>query len=158
MHGTSHRRQGPLRAAAAALLVAGALSTASHAHDATDGPSRAPEGPSHSVAGAGTSAGEPTSLRPPLVLVGAGALMAGLGGWLVYEDEHQKASACANLPIGRAQCTQPSVGPGIGAAMIVVGAQAAVGGLVWLALRWHGRPTPVALQLGPGTLALRGRF
>jgi hypothetical protein len=150
--------QGLFRVALAALLVAGGLQSAARAHDATDGPARAPEDSSHGVAAPGATTAAPPSLRPPLVLAGAGALTAGLGAWLLYDETHPKNSSCAALPPGYAQCTEPSSGPGIGMAMVIVGAQAAVLGLVWLAVRAHSRPAPVALELGPGTLALRGTF
>jgi hypothetical protein len=151
-------KRAAVRVAVTAFFLTSGLHGASHAHDAGDSPTRAPEESRPGVAGGGAPAAPPSSLRGPLVLVGAGAITAGLGAWWLHEDARQKAGSCTNEPTGRAACASPSVGPGLGVAMLLVGAQATLGGLVWMAVRWRGRPTSVAFELGPSTLALRGTF
>jgi len=49
-------------------------------------------------------------------------------------------------------------GPGMGLVLLFVGAQMALGGLVWLAIDRNDRSLPVAVGVGPGMLALRAAF
>jgi hypothetical protein len=142
----------------AALLLAAGPRRSAEAHDATEAPPRGPEDAGRGGAVAATAAPAPAPLTWPLVVVGAGAVATAAGGWWLYDEAHQKTATCVGGLASRESCGSPSVGPGLGLAMVLVGAQVTVGGLVWLGLRWHGRRPPVALELGPRTLALRATF
>jgi hypothetical protein len=155
------RRAAAILGAAALLLAAGPRRSA-EAHDATDAPPRGPEDAGHGGAVAGAASGSagaaPSPLVWPLVVAGAGAVMVGAGGWWLHDEAGAKAGSCVGAPSSRESCGSPSVGPGLGLALVLVGAQVTVGGLVWLGVRWHGRRAPVALELGPRTLALSATF
>jgi hypothetical protein len=153
-----HRRSGAVALAAIAMLVTASLERVGHAHDATDAPPRSPAESQARPAGAGAPAPARTSIAWPLLLLRAGAATTAAGGWLLHDENRPQAGACVNGPTGRVSCTSPSGGPGLGLAVLAVGAQATVGSLVWLAIRWREGSAPVALQLGPGSLALRASF
>jgi hypothetical protein len=160
------RRAATILGVAALLLAAGPRRSAD-AHDATEAPPRGPDDAGHAGAVAGTATGSaatapapaPAPFTWPLVVVGAGAIATAAGSWWLYDESHQKAGSCVVSGLSsRESCGSPSVGPSLGLAMVLVGAQVTVGGLVWLGVRWHGRRPPVALELGPRTLALRAAF
>jgi len=151
-----HHSHAAVALVAIATLVAGSLPRGARAHDATDAPARSSEESRPRPAGA--QAASRTSIAWPLLLVGVGAATTGAGGWLLHDESRAQGGSCVGGPSGRASCASPSEGPGLGLAVLLVGAQATLGGLVWLAVRWHEGPVPVALQLGPGTLALRAAF
>jgi hypothetical protein len=142
---------------AAALLGAGPRGVLL-AHEGTDAPARTPEEAPHPAPAATASAGSSRVLRWQLGVIGVGALMTAGGGWLLYDETHASASSCAGGAGTRASCTSASVGPGAGLALLMVGAQVTLGGLIWLAIVRPGRRAPVTMGLGPGSLTLRGSF
>ena len=136
-------------------------SSVARAHDAGDLPVSGSQDTHPRPPAPNSTAPSPArrSLRWPLVLLGAGVLVAAGGGWVAYE-EHRAATAPCTAPLGFAQCPSPSSGGGAGVALLLVGGQLALGGVIWLAfsLSAHDRFTPVALGIGPGTLGLRATF
>jgi hypothetical protein len=163
--------------AATAIVLTSALGAASlrpaWAHDATDTPAGggtgtpsttttpAPASPTPAPATPAPPLVFPAgnSHRPPALVIGAGALAMGLGAWLTYEETRTSNGPCTFAPPeGRASCPSPSLGPGIGVALLVLGAGAVVGGTIWYHKVTQENQRSVAILFGPSSMALRATF
>jgi len=151
--------------AVTAIALTSALGVASlrpaWAHDATDTP-----------AGGGTGTPSTTttpapplvfpagnSHRPPALVIGAGALAMGLGAFLTYEETRSSGGPCTFAPPeGRASCPSPSLGPGIGVALLLLGAGAVVGGTIWYHKVTREGQRSFAVLLAPSSMGVRATF
>jgi hypothetical protein len=93
--------------------------------------------------------------RAAFVMIGAGAVGAGLGAWLTVREAHDSAGSCVAGP-GRVQCPAPRLGVGGGVALLVLGASAAAGGVAWLIV--DRREHRLALSASPSSVALAASF
>jgi hypothetical protein len=99
------------------------------------------------------------SHRPPALVIGAGAVAIGLGAWLTYTESRSPDGQCTFVPPeSRAVCPSPSVGPGLGVALLVLGAGAVIGGALWYRQVTRETQRSVSLLVGPSSMGLRATF
>jgi hypothetical protein len=173
MRGIEKRRSRGVAGLASALILTLGTSTTALAHDPSEMPPASPAAastptpyqppptppsaqappPSSLVPGA-----RPAPERAPraaFVMIGAGAVVAGLGTWLTVREAHESAGSCVAGP-GPAQCPAPRLGAGGGVALLVLGAGAALGGVAWLIV--DRREHRLALTASPSSVALAASF
>jgi hypothetical protein len=145
------------RRLAAAVVLASLLPLAA-------APARAHEGDSVAPVPATVPPPPPAPVGPaaarrtpwPWVLIGAGALTLGAGIWLVHKDDTDAAMpACTTSPIGRTTCPYSTATSWPGWAVVAIGAQLAVAGVIWRVYEVRHAKTSVSVIAGLGSVGLR---